>query len=217
MGTDTFFDENGDGNLYGAGPVDLLARSQTGLTVAMIEDRLIELIDPLLRENGCVIDEGEEFREPPLDVLRYYHRRVRLGRLPFFGKSLSVIMVVRQPIDIDGSRADYERFLTRVAMAANGRFPPWRGLVIGLTVLMLTPEPIGPGDDALLGDVLAVKLRRMRVVPFGLLRINLGQEAIALAISKDPDGLFSEPGRLADALCDQFRRYVPLVGEGGPG
>jgi hypothetical protein len=51
----------------------------------------------------------------------------------------------------------------------------------------------------------------MRVVPFGLIRINLGQEAIALAINSSPDELFPEPGRLADALCEQFRRYVPLI------
>jgi len=177
----------------------------------MIEDRFIELIDPILRDNGSVLEEGEEFRGPPLDVLRYYRRTVRLSRIPVFGKALSVVMVVRQPVDIDGSRAGYERFLIRVAMAANGRFPPWRGLVIGLTVLVLTPEPIGPGDDAVLGDVLGIKLRRMRVVPFGLVRVNMGQEAIALAINKDPDGLFTEPERLADALCEQFRRYVPLI------
>jgi hypothetical protein len=177
----------------------------------MIEDRFIELIDPILRDNGCVLDEGEEFREPPLDVLRYYHRAVRLSRVPLFGKAQSVVTVVRQPVDIDGSRNAYEQFLIRVAMAVNGRFPPWRGLVIGLTLMVLTPEPIGPGEDTMLGEVLGFKLRRMRVVPFGLFRVNLGQEAIALAISKDPDGLFGEPGRLADALCEQFRRYVPLL------
>ena len=101
--------------------------------------------------------------------------------------------IVRQPVDIDGSTAGQSRFLTRLAMAANGRFPPWRGLVIGLTALVLTPEPIGPGDDAILREVLGVKLGRMRVVPFGLIRVNLGQEAIALAINSSPDGLFTEP------------------------
>ena len=30
------------------------------------------------------------------------------------------------------------------------RFPPWRGLVIGLTAVVLTAEPIGPNDDAIL-------------------------------------------------------------------
>jgi hypothetical protein len=96
-------------------------------------------------------------------------------------------------------------------MATNGRFPPWRGLAIGLTALVLTPEPIEPADDATLRDVLATKLGRMRVVPFGLIRLNLGQEAISLAVNSSPDELFSEPTLLADALCEQFRRYVPLM------
>jgi hypothetical protein len=178
---------------------------------AMLEDQFIELIDPLIRAGGAVFEDGEEFREPPLDVLRYYRRSLRLSRVPFIGKALSVVMVVRQAVDIDGSKAGYERFLARLSMAVNGRFPPWKGLVIGLTALVLTPEPIAPGDDTMLRDVLSVKLRRMRVVPFGLIRVNLGQEAIALAINPSPDGLFTEPALLADALCDQFRRYVPLI------
>ena len=120
-------------------------------------------------------------------------------------------MLVRQPVDLDGSRAGYERLLARMAMAANGRFPPWKGLVIGLTAIVLTPEPIGPGDDAMLRQVLDVKLQRMRAVPFGLFRINLGQEALSMAINASPDGLFPEPGRLADAMCEHFRRFVPLI------
>jgi hypothetical protein len=101
--------------------------------------------------------------------------------------------------------------MTRLAMAVNGRFPPWRGLVIGLTAVILTPEPIMPTDETILRNVLEVKLKRMRVVPFGLFRVNLGQEAVAMAIHSSPDGLFSEPVRLADTLCERFRRYVPLV------
>ncbi len=177
----------------------------------MIEDHLMELIDPLLREAGSTLEEGEEFRDPPLDVLRFYRRVVRLSRLPLIGKSQSVVVVARQPVDVDGTRAAYERLLMRLAMAANGRFPPWRGLVIGLTALVLTPEPIVAGDDAMLREVLGIKLRKMRVVPFGLLRINLGQEAMALALQADPDGRFTEPVQLADALCERFRRFVPLI------
>ena len=84
-------------------------------------------------------------------------------------------------------------------------------MVIGLTAVVLTPEPIGPGDDAILSSVLEVKFKRMRVVPFGLFRVNLGQEAMALAIHSSPDGLFPEPAVLADALCERLRRYVPLI------
>jgi hypothetical protein len=179
---------------------------------AMLEDQFIELIEPLMHTSGSVVEIGEEFHQPSLDVLRYYRRAVRVSWVPLLGKALSVVTVVRQPVDIDASQAGHERFLIRLAMAVNGRFPPWQGLVIGLTALILTPEPIGPGDDAMLRDVLGVKLRRMRVVPFGLIRINLGQEAIALAINSSPDGLFTEPTLLGDALCDRFRRYVPLIG-----
>jgi hypothetical protein len=177
----------------------------------MLEDQFIELIDPLLRTNGSVLEDGEEFREPALTVIRYYRRAASLNRLPIFGKAHSVVAVVRQPVDIDGSPASHTQFLTRLAMAANGRFSPWKGIVIGLTALVLTPEPIGPADDAMLREVLGVKLGRMRVVPFGLIRVNLGQEAIALAVNSSPDNLFTEPTLLADALCEQFRRYVPLM------
>ena len=177
----------------------------------MLEDAFMELIESVLREAGSVLEPGEEFRVPPLDVLRYYPRIARLNRVPIVGRALGVVMVVRQPVDIDGSRAGYQRLLARMAMAANGRFPPWKGLVIGLTAIILTPEPIGPGDDAMLRQVLDVPLKRMRVVPFGLFRINLGQEAISMAINASPDGLFPEPSRLADTLCEHFRRFVPLI------
>jgi hypothetical protein len=177
----------------------------------MLEDRFIELIEPVLRELGSVRETGEEFREPPMDVLGYYPRKVRLNRVPFLGRGLGVVMVVRQPVDVDGSQAGYQRLLSRLAMAANGRFTPRQGLVIGLTALVLTPEPIAPGDDAMLRQVLDVKLRRMRVVPFGLIRVNLGQEALALAINSSPDDLFPEPSRLGDLLCEHLRRYVPLI------
>jgi hypothetical protein len=177
----------------------------------MLEDRFIELIEPALRELGSVREAGEAFREPPLDVLGYYPRRVRLSRVPLFGRALGLVMVVRQPVDIEGSQGGYQRLMTRLAMAANGRFPPWQGLVVGLTAVVLTPEPIAPGDDAMLRQVLDTKLRRMRVVPFGLLRVNLGQEALALAINASPDDLFAEPPHLADVLCEHLRRYVPLM------
>ncbi len=177
----------------------------------MTDDDFIELIDPILIREGSVKDVGEEFRNPPLDVLCYYRRVVRVGRLPFFSKAQSVVIVVRQPVNVDGSRDGYQRLLTRAALAASTRYPPWKGLVVGLTMVALTPEPIGPGDDAMLGEVLATKLRRLRVVPFGILRINLGQEAVAMALSAGPDGAFNEPMQLADALCERLRRFVPFV------
>jgi hypothetical protein len=199
----------------------------------MLEDQLFEIIDPVLKAAGAVVEEGEEYRAPALDVLRYYRRPVRLHRVPLLGRASSVVAVVRQPIDVGFRPDDYRTFLTRLAMAVNGRFPPWTwswpwpwpksrrrgpsaagGLVIGLTVLVLTPEPIGPDDDAALGEVLgglSATRTRTRAVPLGLLRVNLGQEALAFALAPGPGGLFAEPETLADTLALHFRRFVPLM------
>lgn len=179
----------------------------------MVESDLFEIIDPILRALGTVPEAGEEFRRPPLDILRYYRRPVRLHWLPLFGRALSVIAVVRQPVDVGFSQEGYRAFLTRLAMAVNGRFPPWRApraLGVGLIPLILTPEPIRAEDDATLGAVLG-SLPRQRAVPIGLFRINLGQEALSFALSANPDGLFPEPEQLADALTPRFRRFVPLL------
>jgi hypothetical protein len=214
----------------------------------MIEDRLFEIIDPVLRSAGSLAERGEEFRTPPLEILRYYLRPVRLSWLPFLGRASSVVAVVRQPVDVGFRPEDYRRFLTRLAMAVNGRFPPWSwtwtwtwpsswrslglglwlwpwsrsrrrgptggGLVIGLTVVVLTPEPIGPEDDATLGQLLGslpARRTRTRAVPLGLIRLNLGQEAVAFALASGPAGLFTEPEALADALSLHFRRFVPMI------
>ena len=197
----------------------------------MIEDRLYEIIDPVLRAAGAVVEAGEEYRTPPLEVLRYYYRPVRLHWVPLLGRASSVVAVVRQPVDVGFQPDDYRRFLTRLALGVNGRFPPWTGrwprpwlrgrdgsaaggLVIGLTVLVLTPEPIGPDDDAMLGQILgslSARRTRTRAVPLGLLRVNLGQEALAFALMPGPAGLFAEPEALADALSLHLRRFVQLI------
>jgi hypothetical protein len=125
-----------------------------------------------------------------------------------------VVAVVRQPNDVGFSSDGYRRFLKRLALAVNGRYPPWRrgGLVLGLTVVVLTPEPIGPDDDASLRQALGGPARTgTRAVPLGLLRLNLGQEAMAFALASGPEGLFPEPGALADALTPHFRRFVPVL------
>jgi hypothetical protein len=198
----------------------------------MLEERLFETIDPVLRATGAVLEAGEDYRTPPLEVLRYYYRPVRLHWVPLLGRASSVVAVVRQPLDI-GFRPDtYHTFLTRLTWAVNGRFPPWTprwprpwmrgrnraasgGLVIGLTTVVLTPEPIGPDDDRSLGEVLSgltARRTRTRAVQLGVLRVNLGQEALAFALAPGPAGLFNEPEALADTLSVHFRRYVPLVG-----
>jgi hypothetical protein len=177
----------------------------------VIDDRLFQLIDPLLQAMGSTDEVGEEYRQPPLDVLRYYRRGVRWSGIPVLGKAQSVVAVVRQPIDVGLSVPAYTEFLMRLAGAVSSRFPPWKGLVIGMTAVVLTPEPIGPGDDAVLSQALAAPLRRFRVVPFGVFRVNLGQEAVSFALKASPDQLFPEPERLADVLSEHLRRFVPLI------
>jgi hypothetical protein len=180
----------------------------------LLEDQLLDLIDPILTPLGLRAEEGEEFREPPLDVLRYYRRPVRLHWLPMIGRAQAVVAVVRQPVDVGltGSPKDYQVFFRRLAMAVNGRFPPSQRLgwgSIGLTIVALTPEPIAAEDDALLKTALEAT-SRSRVVPLGVVRINLGQEAMAFQLAGGSDTLFPEPVALADTLTLQFRRFVPL-------
>jgi hypothetical protein len=177
----------------------------------VVEERLYELIEPVLRQTGATLEPGEEFRRPPLDVLRYYRRSVRWSGIPVVGRAVSVVAVLRQPADVELANDGYSRLLTRVAGAASSRFPPWKGMAIGLTGLIVTPEPIGPGDDAALGRALSSSLTRFRVVPVGLIRVNLGQDAISFAMKSSPDELFTEPARLADTLSEHFRRFVPLM------
>jgi hypothetical protein len=122
------------------------------------------------------------------------------------------VAVARQPADVAFSAAAYRRFLTRLATAAHGRFPPSLsgGLALGLTVVALTSEPIGPGDDAVLREVVTGRpLPRQRAVPLGVLRVNLGQGSLAFALASGPEGAFPEPAALADALSGHLRRFVP--------
>lgn len=180
----------------------------------MLEDQLFDIIGPALTRLGSRLDEGEEFREPPLDVLRYYRRPVRLHWTPMIGRAQSVVAVARQPIDVglSGTPADYRALLARLAMAVNGRYPPGRRLgfgCVGLTAVVLTPEPIAAEDDDRLDAALKAPARS-RVVPLGLIRLNLGQEAMSFRVAGGPDGLFPEPVALADALTPRFRRFVPL-------
>ena len=178
----------------------------------MLDTDLFDLIDPILKALGAKPEDGEEFRTPPLDILRYYVRPVRLHRLPILGRATSVLAVLRQPVDIGFSTSGYRNLLSRVAMAVNGRFPPWprgAGLSIGLTLVVLTPEPIQPDDEATL-QTSFVGLARMRSIPLGLIRLNLGQEAMAATIMNSPDDLFPEAERIAVALSERLRRFVPL-------
>lgn len=178
----------------------------------MIVEELIDLIDPALAAVGFRDDEGEEFAQPPLDVVRYYHREVKVHWLPGIGRSRGVVAVVRQPVDLAGTEAGYRALMQRLSRAVGGRFPPgrkfgWGG--IGLTAIVATPEPIGAEDDAFLVRSLT-RPPRSRALPMGIIRVNLGQEAMAFQVTQGPDDLFPEAVRLADVMSTRFRRFVPL-------
>lgn len=179
----------------------------------MLEDDLLALVDKALRPLGAKARAGESYREPPLDVLVYHDRPVRLHWVPLFGRALSLVTVLRQPADIAADAAGYRKLVERIALVASRRFPPWRprsGLAIGLSTIVVTPEPLRPEDDAMLPQALVAKART-RAVPMALFRLNLTQEAVAMALAKGPEGLFTEPETLADMLAEHFKRFVPTV------
>ena len=187
-------------------------------SVRRLEDDFFTRIDPVMKAVGSVPEVGEEYRSPPLDILRYYRRGVRLHWVPFLGRGLSVVAVVRQPVDLAFSTTGVRTLLERIASSVDARFPPLgggnhpKGLALGLTALVLTPEPIGPDDDAVLDRIVDGRaLPRRRAVPLGLMRINLGQEALSFALASGPGDAFPEPAAIADALTPHFRRFVPLI------
>lgn len=178
----------------------------------MIEDDLFVSMESVLTPLGSIEEDGEEFRDPPLDVLRYFRRPVRLHWLPWLGRAWSVIAVVRQPLDI-AFKDGYPKLVDRASRAVHTRYEPGRDGrwgTIGLTLIVITPEPIGPDEDVSLQATLK-KVARTRVVPLGLLRINLGQEAMSMALTNSPDDLFPESIALADVLTTKLRRFVSLI------
>lgn len=179
----------------------------------MIDDDLLRILDKTLQPLGCAPADGEHYLEPSLSILRWYVRRLHLGGLPILGRASSLVAVARQPVDLVFSAPGNRQLFERLAIVANDRYPAWPrgwGFSIGLTAIVLTPEPIGPGDDAILRDSLSLHAR-FRAVPLGHIRLNLGQEAMALALAEGPSQRFKEPATVADALALEFRRYVPLL------
>ena len=107
------------------------------------------LIEPLLRERARVFAGRRGIsraaaRRPPLLPPRGAARAgFRLGQ------AQSVVMVARQPVDIDGPRPLIRRLLTRWPWPSTAGFPLARA-GHRPDAVVLTPEPIAPGDDAML-------------------------------------------------------------------
>lgn len=177
------------------------------------EDELVSVLENALIAHGSRADIGEEFQRPELDVLRYFWKRVRLNRLPFVGHALSLVAVVRQPADLPATRAGSLALIGRIGAAINGRYPPWSrhsGLSVGLTVVIVSREPIAPGDEETLGSVLnGSRTLRSRAQPLAIVRVHLEDEAMAIALGAGPDGLFPEPKAVADALTPRLGRHLP--------
>lgn len=179
----------------------------------MIEDDLFELLDSVLLPLKATVEPGDDSQDPPFEVLRYYVRPVRVSAVPILGRGLSVVAVCRQPLDLGIGGEGYRRLMERLALVVNTRFPPirkGRGLTLGLTAVVTTPEPIGPEDDNALARTLD-PVPRVRAVPLGIIRVNLGQEAVSFSMRRGPEGVFPEPERVADALAARLRRFVPFL------
>lgn len=174
----------------------------------MLEDDLFDLMASVLVPLGDSTEPGDELRDPPLEVLRYYVRTTRFSKVPLLGRGASVVAVARQPIDL--AIEGYDRLLGRLARVVNTRYPPFRGgrgVALGFTAVVTTPEPIGPGDDEHLDRALG-STNRNRAVPLGVFRMNLGQEAVSFALRRGPEGAFPEGDALADAFSLRLRRFV---------
>ena len=166
----------------------------------MTEVDLFDLIDPVLAALGSTHEDGEEFRDPPLDVLRYDRRPVRLHWLPVLGQALSVVAVVRQPLDVAGTAEGHRALIGRLVLAANGRFPfvPWRrgatAPALALTVIELTPR--------------ADRARRRRGPASGV-------RGTAAAACRAAGPAAGESGPGSDGIRDLGRAGQPLPRAGG--
>jgi hypothetical protein len=175
----------------------------------MLVDDLVKMLDPALAPLGHVAGPGDEYHEPALVLVHQFARPVRLTWVPVLGRATSLVLVARQPVDLDASERGLEMLWTRVARVAAHRFPIRRGPSLPTTLVVVTPEPIVAGEDERLAAALTAGSVRDRVVRLGLFRVNLGQEALAFAIRRVPDAPLPEPDRVADALSARLGRFLP--------
>jgi hypothetical protein len=181
----------------------------------MTEEDFLEDWNVWLKANDWSPDPGETYAEPPLEVLAYASRPIRLSRLPVFGRGLAVIAVSRHPIDLMSDSSGLRMWVERVGKAVNGLHPPWKSRRPGailLTAIQLTPEPIRSEDEERFKPVLG-HWTGTRVVPAAIVRINLGQHAMASMMAEGLPRDMPELGELIDSWASVFHRFVPLWNE----
>ncbi|MFM7131715.1 MAG: hypothetical protein ACKO0V_20385 [bacterium] len=181
----------------------------------MYEDEFLESWNVWAKANDWPPLEGEEFASPPLDILAYASRPIRLSRLPLFGRGLAVLAITRHPADLRSDTAGIKAWADRLARAVNGQFPPWKRVRPGAILLIavqLTPEPIRGEDEDRFKPVLG-QWTGTRVVPSGIIRINLGQQAMASVLAEGLPRDLPEIARLVDDWSTRFSRFVPMWAE----
>jgi hypothetical protein len=121
-----------------------------------------------------------------------------------------VVAVARMPADLRGYKARDRELVSRASHVARFRYPRRQGLTIGLSLVTVSDEPIGTEDDSRLADALS-QPPRFGCLPLCAVLLNLSHRVMALALRRGPEGLFTEPEDVIDALAPHFSRYVPLM------
>jgi hypothetical protein len=181
----------------------------------MPEDDFLSDLSAWAKANLWQPLEGETFSQPPLEVLTYAAKPIRLSRLPLFGRGLAVLAVTRHPVDLKSDTQGLKSWAQRLAKAVNGQYPPWKKLRPGAVLLIavqLTPEPIRGEDEEKYKPVLGL-WTGTRVVPAGILRINLGQQAMASVLAEGLPRDLPEVGNLVDNWGMKFSRFLPMWSE----
>lgn len=181
----------------------------------MIENDFLEQWQQWLKDHQWFMEDGEEFSQPPLEVLAFGVKPIRLSRLPLFGRGYAVVALTRHPIDLKSDEIGLKSWVERLSKAINGRILPWKtwrpGAVLMIAV-QLTPEPIKGEEEERFKKVLG-HWTGTRVVPAGIVRVNLGQMAMSSLMA---DGLtrdLPELAKLIDTWSNQFQRFVPMWSE----
>ncbi|MBI1322723.1 hypothetical protein GC170_06010 [bacterium] len=178
----------------------------------MTEDDFLSTWSTWQKAHSWSPDPGEVYAEPPLEILGYATKPVRLSRVPVFGRGLAVVAITRHPVDLMSDAVGLQAWVERIGKAVNGLHPPWKsrrpGAVL-LTAVQLTPEPIRGEDEERFKAALG-HWTGTRVVPAAIVRINLGQHAMASMMAEGLPRDMPELGELIDIWAGDFHRFVPM-------